>query len=123
MRSELAPRVARNTQHFASHWRIMEEVPRSEGKRAMSIETFRDQTRQILENLLNETPKADRFELIEVYADLITRLHAVESHALLNEVINDARTRLDARLSPDPVRQTIAGVQTTLQDIWDALWR
>ncbi len=101
----------------------MEEVLRSEGKRAMSIETFRDQTRQILENLLNETPKADRFELIEVYADLITRLHAVESHALLNEVINDARTRLDARLSPDPVRQTIAGVQTTLQDIWDALWR
>lgn len=89
----------------------------------MSIETFRDHTRQILENLLNETPKADRFELIEVYADLITRLHAAEAHALLNEVINDARTRLDARLSPDPVRQTIAGVQTTLQDIWDALWR
>ncbi|MFQ3663951.1 MAG: hypothetical protein SNJ69_16380 [Chloroflexaceae bacterium] len=89
----------------------------------MSIETFRDRTRQILENLLNETPKADRFELIEVYTDLITRLHAAEAYSLLNEVINDARTRLDARLSPDPVRQTIAGVQTTLQDIWDALWR
>ncbi len=89
----------------------------------MSTETFRDRTRQILENLLNETPKADRFELIEVYTDLITRLHAAEAYSLLNEVINDARTRLDARLSPDPVRQTIAGVQTTLQDIWDALWR
>lgn len=89
----------------------------------MSIDSFRDQTRQILANLLNETPKADRSELIDVYADLITRLHTVEAHQLLNEVIDDARTRLDARLSPDPVRQTIAGVQTTLQDIWDALWK
>ncbi|NWF81879.1 MAG: hypothetical protein HXY37_17825 [Chloroflexi bacterium] len=89
----------------------------------MSIDTFRDQTRQILENLLNETPKADRSELIDVYTELIARLHAAEAHQLLNEVIADARTRLDARLSPDPVRQTIAGVQTTLQDIWDALWK
>lgn len=42
---------------------------------------------------------------------------------MLSEVIEDARTRLDARLSPDPVRQTIAGVQTTIQDIWNALWK
>jgi hypothetical protein len=89
----------------------------------MSIDTFRDHTRQILENLLAETPKADRQQLIEAYTEVITRLHAVESHQLLNEVIEDARTRLDARLSPDPVRQTIAGVQTTIQDIWNALWK
>jgi hypothetical protein len=42
---------------------------------------------------------------------------------MLTEVIEDTRTRLDALLSPDPVRQTIAGVQTTLQDLWNSLWR
>ena len=89
----------------------------------MSIDTFRDTTRQILENLLNETPKADRTELIEAYTEALTRLHALESHQLFTEVIEDARTRLDARLSPDPVRQMIAGVQTTIQDIWDSLWK
>lgn len=89
----------------------------------MSIENFRDGARQILANLLAETPKADRTELIEVYTEVLTRLYAAESHRLLSEVIEDARTRLDARLSPDPVRQTIAGVQSTIQDIWDALWK
>ncbi len=89
----------------------------------MSIENFRDQARQIIENLLNETPKADRRQLIEAYAEVLTRLYAQESYALLQDVIDDARTRLDARLSPDPVRQTIAGVQTTIQDIWNSLWR
>lgn len=89
----------------------------------MSVEDFRDGAREILTHMLAETPKADRSELIEAYADLLTRLYTVESHKLLNEVIDDARTRLDARLSPDPVRQTIAGVQTTLQDIWNALWK
>jgi hypothetical protein len=87
------------------------------------MDTFRDQTRQLLENLLNETPKADRRELIEAYAEVFTKLHAQETHQLLSEVIDDARNRLDARLSPDPVRQTIAGVQTTIQDIWDSLWK
>lgn len=89
----------------------------------MSADSFRDGARQILENLLAETPKADRRELIEAYAEVLTKLYAVESHKLLTEVIEDARTRLDARLSPDPVRQTIAGVQTTIQDIWNALWK
>lgn len=89
----------------------------------MSSEDFRDNARKILENLLNETPKADREQLLDAYADLLTKLHAHESHRLLNDVIEDARTRLDARLSPDPVRQTIAGVQTTLQDLWNSLWR
>jgi hypothetical protein len=89
----------------------------------MSIDTFRDQTRQLLENLLNETPKADRRELVEAYTEALTKLYALETHQLLTEVIDDARNRLDARLSPDPVRQTIAGVQTTIQDIWDSLWK
>lgn len=89
----------------------------------MSIDTFREHTRQLLEHLLNETPKADRHELIEAYTDALTKLYVAESHQLLTEVIEDARTRLDARLSPDPVRQTIAGVQSTIQDIWDSLWK
>ncbi|MBP1465135.1 hypothetical protein EYB53_005385 [Candidatus Chloroploca sp. M-50] len=89
----------------------------------MSIESFRDNAREILTNMLAETPRADRHELIEVYTDAMTRLYAVEAHRLLSEVIEDSRTRLDARLSPDPVRQTIAGVQTTIQDIWDNLWK
>ena len=89
----------------------------------MSIESFRDESRQIIENLLNETPKADRRELIEAYTEALTKLYAVETHSLLTEVIDDARNRLDARLSPDPVRQTIAGVQTTIQDIWAGLWK
>ena len=89
----------------------------------MSADSFRDGARQILENLLAVTPKADRSELIEAYAEVLTRLYAVESHKLLSDVIEDARTRLDPRLSPDPVRQTIAGVQTTIQDIWNSLWK
>lgn len=89
----------------------------------MSSDSFRDNTRKILDNMLSETPKADRQQLIDAYADLLTQLYAHESHRLLNDVIDDARNRLDARLSPDPVRQTIAGVQTTLQDLWNSLWK
>jgi hypothetical protein len=89
----------------------------------MSADSFREKARHVLANLLNETPKADRQELIDAYADLLTQVHAREAHAMLTEVIEDTRTRLDARLSPDPVRQTIAGVQTTLQDLWNSLWR
>jgi hypothetical protein len=89
----------------------------------MSIEDYRDNARHILSNLLSETPKADREQLLDAYADLLTQLYAHHSHQLLTEVIEDTRTRLDARLSPDPVRQTIAGVQTTLQDLWDSLWK
>ncbi|MGQ9876377.1 MAG: hypothetical protein ACUVSL_14100 [Chloroflexus sp.] len=89
----------------------------------MAIEDFYTKTRRILANLLEETPKADREQLLDAYAESLTRLHAEESHRMLTEVIEDARTRLDARLSPDPIRQTIAGVQSTLQDLWNNLWR
>ncbi|MCU0491771.1 MAG: hypothetical protein MUD01_09300 [Chloroflexaceae bacterium] len=89
----------------------------------MSVESFYDNARRLVANLLEETPKADREQLIDAYAQLLTQLHAAESHKMLNEVIDDARTRLDARLSPDPVRQTIASVQTTVQDFWRALWK
>ncbi|WP_298402569.1 hypothetical protein [uncultured Chloroflexus sp.] len=89
----------------------------------MAIEDFYTGARRILANMLEETPKADREQLLDAYAELLTRLHAEEAHRMLTEVIEDARTRLDARLSPDPIRQTIAGVQTTLQDLWNSLWR
>lgn len=89
----------------------------------MSIDTFRDNARRILDNMLSETPKANREQLLDAYADILTQLYVHESHRLLTDVIEDARTRLDARLSPDPVRQTIAGVQTTLQDLWNSLWK
>lgn len=89
----------------------------------MSSETFYDHARQIVTHLLEENPQGDRDEIVNTYAEALTRLHAAESHRLLTEVIEDARTRLDARLSPDPVRQTIASVQTTVQDIWRALWK
>ncbi len=89
----------------------------------MAIEDFYANARRILANMLEETPKADREQLLDAYAELLTRLHAEEAHRMLTEVIEDARTRLDARLSPDPIRQTIAGVQSTLQDLWNSLWR
>jgi hypothetical protein len=89
----------------------------------MSAESFYDNTRQILAQLLDETPKADREQLLDAYATALTKLYSAESHRLLTEVIDDARNRLDARLSPDPIRQTIASVQTTVQDIWDSLWK
>ncbi|WP_298818434.1 hypothetical protein [Chloroflexus sp.] len=89
----------------------------------MAIEDFYTGARRILANMLEETPKADREQLLDAYAELLTRLHAEEAHRMLTEVIEDARTRLDARLSPDPIRQTIAGVQSTLQDLWNSLWR
>ncbi len=89
----------------------------------MSVNSFHDHARRLLENVLDETPKADREQLLNAYADAFTQLHIVEAHRLLTEVIDDARTRLDARLSPDPVRQTIASVQTTMQDLWRSFWR
>lgn len=89
----------------------------------MSIEVFYTNARRILDNMLNETPKADREQLLDAYAEALTQLHAATAHEMLSEVLEDARTRLDARLSPDPLRQTIANVQTTVQDIWRSIWR
>ncbi len=88
----------------------------------MSTDDFRAASRAMLARLLEDAAThPNREMLIEVYADELTRLHGQQAHQLLNEVINDARTRLDARLSPDPVRQTIASVQTTVQDLWKTL--
>jgi hypothetical protein len=89
----------------------------------MTIEDYQGQVRAILAQMLSETPKADREQVLDAYTDLLVRLHTEASHQMLTEVIEDARTRLDARLSPDPVRQTIASVQTTVQDFWNALWK
>jgi hypothetical protein len=89
----------------------------------MSVESFRNQARMLLDQMMHETPKADPEQVLDAYADALAQLHASESHMLLNEVMDDVRTRLDARLSPDPVRQTIANVQTTVQDFWRSLWQ
>lgn len=88
----------------------------------MSIDDFRAESRTLLARLLDEAPTApDREMLLQMYADELTQLYGRHAHELLNDVIADASTRLDARLSPDPVRQTIASVQTTVQDLWRTL--
>ena len=88
----------------------------------MSIEDFRAEARSLLARMLDDAPAhPNREMLMEVYAEELARLHSQYAHQLLSEVIADARTRLDARLSPDPLRQTIATVQTTVQDIWKSL--
>lgn len=85
----------------------------------MSTDDFRADARDLLNQFLKDAASpADREELVQTYVNEFTTLHGQYAHKLLNDVINDVRTRLDARLSPDPVRQTIATVQTTVQDIW-----
>ncbi len=89
----------------------------------MAIDDFRAEARELLGRALAETPQpADRETLLDSYAEELTRLYALHTHQLLTEVIEDARTRLDARLSPDPIRQTIATVQTTVQDLWKSIF-
>lgn len=89
----------------------------------MATDDFRAQTRELLARLVTEAPgTVDREALLDNYADDLTRLYGQHTHALLHEVIEDVRTRLDARLSPDPVRQTIATVQTAAQDLWKNLF-
>jgi len=88
----------------------------------MSTDDFRADARLLLARLLEDAPAHPNHDmLLEVYADELTRLYGQHAHHLLTDVINDARTRLDARLSPDPLRQTIATVQTTVQDLWKSL--
>jgi hypothetical protein len=91
----------------------------------MAAEDFRTEARALLERLIGEshTRKDDIPALLDTYADQITALYGQHAHLMLNEIIEDARTRLDARLSPDPVRQTIASVQTTVQDLWKSIWQ
>jgi hypothetical protein len=90
----------------------------------MAIDDFRAEARELLARMLEDAPAhANREMLLEVYAEELARLHGQHAHQLLSDVIADARTRLDARLSPDPLRQTIATVQTTVQDLWKSLWQ
>lgn len=89
----------------------------------MSLERFHGNARELLYRMLEETPKANRDELVEAYAELFTMMYAREAHTLLGQVFDDAKVRLDARLSPDPVSQGLANVQTTMQDLWDSLWK
>lgn len=88
----------------------------------MSTEDFRADVRDLLTQFLEDAASpAHREELLQTYVDEVTALHGEYAHKLLNEVFADAQTRLDARLSRDPVRQTIATVQTTVQDIWKTI--
>ncbi len=89
----------------------------------MGVDDFRAEARRLLQQMLDDAQQTDEREaLIDRFTDELTMLYGRHTHALLTEVIEDARTRLDARLSPDPIRQTIATVQTTVQDLWNALW-
>lgn len=88
----------------------------------MSLDTFREETRAMLYRMLYESRTADHNLLVDHYAEQMTRLFAAEAHTILNEVLKDSHTRLDARLAPDPVSQGIANVQTTMQDLWRSFW-
>lgn len=89
----------------------------------MSIEDFRSDTYILLDQLLKDaSANPNREELLRYYSEQFTLMHGHYAHKLLDGVIADARTRLEARLSPDPVRQTIASVQTTVQDLWKNIW-
>lgn len=89
----------------------------------MSLESFRSSARVILSRMLDQASNTSREEMLTTTLDELEELYAKESHQLLNQVLDDARIRLEARLSPDPVNQTIASVQTTVQDLLDSLWR
>jgi hypothetical protein len=89
----------------------------------MSIEDFRSDAYILLDQLLKDSSaNPNREELLRYYTEQFTLMHGHYAHKLLDGVIADARTRLEARLSPDPVRQTIASVQTTVQDLWKNIW-
>jgi hypothetical protein len=89
----------------------------------MSTDDFRSEARALLSRLLDEAATNEQRDMmLEIYSEEFTKLHHEYAHGLLNDVINDVRTRLDARLSPDPLRQTIATVQTTVQDLWKNIW-
>lgn len=89
----------------------------------MSLESFRSSAYVIISRMLDQASNTSREELLNTTLDQLEELYARESHQLLNQVLDDVRIRLDARLSPDPVNQTIASVQTTMQDLFDSLWR
>jgi hypothetical protein len=89
----------------------------------MSTDDFRSEARALLNRLLDEAATNEQRDMmLEIYSEEFAKLHREYAHTLLNDVINDVRTRLDARLSPDPIRQTLATVQTTVQDLWKNIW-
>ena len=68
----------------------------------MTTDDFRTEARALLSRLLEEAATNDQREMmLEVYAEEFTKLHREYAHGLLNDVISDVRTRLDARLSPE----------------------
>lgn len=86
----------------------------------MAIEDFRLEARALLARMLSEAPAhINREALLDLYAGELVQLYGRHAHQVLGEILQDTRTRLDARLAPDPVQQTLANVQTTAQDLWN----
>lgn len=82
-------------------------------------EDARSDTYQLLDQLLKDySANPDREELLKRYTEQFTLMNNFYAHKLLEELLADTRTRLDAKLAPDPLRQTVASVQTTMQDFW-----
>ncbi len=88
-----------------------------------NTDDFRDDTYKLLDQMLKDASASpDREELLRRYTEQFSLMHSFYAHKVLDELLAETRTRLDARLAPDPVRQTVANVQTTVQDIWKNIW-
>lgn len=84
---------------------------------------FRTDAAALLDQMLKDASASpNREELLRHYTEQFALMHNHYAHQMLDSLIADAHTRLDAKLSPDPVRQTIASVQTTVQDVWKSIW-
>lgn len=78
---------------------------------------FREDTYKLLDQLLKDASAGpDRQELLQRYTEQFSLMHSFYAHKVLDELLAETRTRLDARLAPDPLKQTVANVQTTFQD-------
>ena len=84
-----------------------------------SIDDFRSDTYKLLDQLLKDSSAGpNREELLQRYTEQFSLMHSFYAHQVLDELLVETRTRLDAKLAPDPLRQTVANVQTTWQDFW-----
>ncbi len=80
---------------------------------------FRSDAYKLLDQLLKDASAGpDREELLRRYAEQVSLMHSYYAHQVLDELLADTRTRLDAKMAPDPLKQTVASVQTSFQDFW-----
>jgi len=84
---------------------------------------LRSDAYQLLDQMLKDASAGpNREELLQRYTEQLVLMNNYYSHKLLDELLAETKTRLDARLAPDPLQQTVASVQTTFQDIWKNIW-